>query len=592
MSKRKRKSGDKRRRHHISSRRGRRLAAGAGLTIGATLAAGGTAQAADFTVTSLADTGGTCDLSGCTLRSAIDAANLNPADSDRILFASDLSGSIDLIASLPPITGPVSIYGPGPDQLAVSGGGAFPIFHFDAPSHFNASIEALTLRGGSTSASGGAIDNDGANLSVRGSVITGNHAGGAGGGIYSDYYLLLAGSVVSNNTAGGAGGGIEANSQITPGNQLAVSRSTISHNHAGGSGGAIDISGSGGNITDSTFSFNDADLGGGAIEDNSTQLFAGYSTFDHNHADGSGGAVEAPGASGFFGTHQATLSYNSAGASGGAVDVAGPFQLRQTTVADNSAVNSGGGVHSSGLGTPGLYNTIVASDAAATDPDLAGAFDAQFSLVEATAAATLNTTVTGSNIFGLDPQLGPLANNGGLTLTRALPLTSPAVDQGTRASYQGDQRFLPRSIDLPTIANSTAAGADASDIGAFELQQGPAAPGGTTGSPGSSNRPKCEGKKATIVPRGKHGRLLSGTSGRDVIVGTDRDESIGGGGGNDIICAGGGDDSVKGGAGNDRLYGEDGEDTLLGQAGRDLMVGGERRDICIGGPGKDTRDSC
>ena len=47
---------------------------------------------------------------------------------------------------------------------------------------------------------------------------------------------------------------------------------------------------------------------------------------------------------------------------------------------------------------------------------------------------------------------------------------SPAVDQGAAFGLTTDQRGVLRPIDFPTIPNSTAAGADGSDIGAFELQ--------------------------------------------------------------------------------------------------------------------------
>jgi hypothetical protein len=47
---------------------------------------------------------------------------------------------------------------------------------------------------------------------------------------------------------------------------------------------------------------------------------------------------------------------------------------------------------------------------------------------------------------------------------------SPAVDQGTSAGLGTDQRGAVRPIDLPSIPNSSAPGADGSDIGAVEFQ--------------------------------------------------------------------------------------------------------------------------
>ena len=76
----------------------------------------------------------------------------------------------------------------------------------------------------------------------------------------------------------------------------------------------------------------------------------------------------------------------------------------------------------------------------------------------------------GGDIVNTDPQLGPLEDNGGPTATMALATTSPAVDRGAAFGLATDQRGLPRPFDFSSVPNSSAAGADGSDIGAFELQ--------------------------------------------------------------------------------------------------------------------------
>jgi len=66
-------------------------------------------------------------------------------------------------------------------------------------------------------------------------------------------------------------------------------------------------------------------------------------------------------------------------------------------------------------------------------------------------------TNTGS-LNNTNPKLGPLANNGGLTLTMALLPGSPAIDAGdTAVAAFTDQRGFPRPVGL------------AADIGAYEL---------------------------------------------------------------------------------------------------------------------------
>ncbi len=69
-------------------------------------------------------------------------------------------------------------------------------------------------------------------------------------------------------------------------------------------------------------------------------------------------------------------------------------------------------------------------------------------------ACSLVHNVNG-NIIGQDPQLGPLAQNGGVTQTMLLSLGNPAINAGTNSGCPTtDQRGLPRDAQC--------------DIGAFE----------------------------------------------------------------------------------------------------------------------------
>src|SRR4051812_2764616 len=83
------------------------------------------ARAASFTVTTLADNDdGTCDVSHCSLREAINAANAAAGD-DTITFG--VNGTIALTANLPNITanGALTILGNGPNLTIIDGGGSF-----------------------------------------------------------------------------------------------------------------------------------------------------------------------------------------------------------------------------------------------------------------------------------------------------------------------------------------------------------------------------------------------------------------------------------------------------------------------------------
>ena len=70
---------------------------------------------------------------------------------------------------------------------------------------------------------------------------------------------------------------------------------------------------------------------------------------------------------------------------------------------------------------------------------------------------TFTESAPGTNLFGLDPLLGPLAMNGGPTLTHALLPGSPALDRGS-SSVAEDQR----GYGFERVVGAAA------DIGAYE----------------------------------------------------------------------------------------------------------------------------
>ncbi|WP_267874090.1 DUF4214 domain-containing protein [Massilia soli] len=86
---------------------------------------------------------------------------------------------------------------------------------------------------------------------------------------------------------------------------------------------------------------------------------------------------------------------------------------------------------------------------------------------------------------------------------------------------------------------------------------------------------------------------LTGTSGRDVLHGSDLADTLDGGtGGADSLYGYGGNDHLSGGdepddAAGDKLYGGDGDDSLYGNAGRDALFGGSGDDRIFGGTGND-----
>ena len=130
--------------------------------------------------------------------------------------------------------------------------------------------------------------------------------------------------------------------------------------------------------------------------------------------------------------------------------------VQSSTIAGNSA-NEGGGIATTD-GSASIVDTIVAANTAPNGgADVNGTLDSLGNNLIGNPAGA--TGLTARDLVGLNPDLGPLQNNGGPTPTMALLPGSPAIDAGTTTSTLAtDQRGLTRVIN------------GASDIGAFELQ--------------------------------------------------------------------------------------------------------------------------
>jgi hypothetical protein len=417
---------------------------------------GGAAQAATLTVGSKADTTGATDCADsantdCTLRQAILDGNNDPGST--ITFRSGLSGRITLGSGLPFIFVPMTISGPGAGQLAIDGNGAGRVFDIYTDTGDDVSISGLTITNGSTSGPGAGIRSKYADLTLSDAVVSGNDAEQNGGGVdaYDGGSLTIENSTISGNSSGGRGGGVATNA--FGGTEATIRNSTISGNSG-------------------------VDFGGGVYLDFMSPALVENSTIYGNRITASG----------------------SASASGGGIyaygaPVGNPGQtILGSTITHNSAPR-GGGIGAGGAAdyaTTRVRNSIVSGNSAPDGPDLStytdgGSLEVAFSLIGGVDPdATLNQT--GPNLFGQDPQLGPLADNGGATKTQKPAATSPAIDQGAAFGLGSDQRGLGRPFEIPSIPN--AAGGDGSDIGAVELQ--------ASELPSSAFTAKLKGKKLIV----------------------------------------------------------------------------------------------
>lgn len=250
-----------------------------------------------FEVNSLADPGdGVCDVAECTLREAIEAADLTIAD-DTINFQPGLSGTITLTAgTLDDLYG-ITINGPGASLLTIDAQQDSPVMWigaFSSYAAYTATLHGLTLTGGSSTSTGAGIKSGAQSLILDAVTITGNQTSNEGGGVFSrgNTITLQNGTLISNNQAGLNGGGISAFNSTS----LQCVNSSVIGNVAEMSGGGAMVGSA--NLDNCTFSDNqangaEADGYGGGLHAMQTATIAN-STFTDNHSDlGYGGGVTA-----------------------------------------------------------------------------------------------------------------------------------------------------------------------------------------------------------------------------------------------------------------------------------------------------------
>lgn len=317
-----------------------------------------------------------------SLREAIGMANANPGE-DEIVFAEDANGSIDLVFGQLSITDSVSIHGNGATHTIINGQHSSRVFDVTSSVGFVV-LDSVSVTNGQTSGtgeSGGGIRSLGGTLIVSNSEITGNATTGPqshGGGLFAQN------------------------------GDISIIASTIAANSTSGL-----------------------------------------------NSGGSGVRVE----SGVLSVQNSTVSGNSAGSTsavGGAISVnGGALAVSSSTLVFNSSASTtqpGGGIFANNADVT-LINSILAANTNATAPDLyriSGTLSIQNTLVGSNQGTSLteaqspdaNGNLIGSSAAPINPLVGPLADNGGRTLTHALQATSPAIDRGlaSLAFDSSDQR--------------------------------------------------------------------------------------------------------------------------------------------------------
>jgi hypothetical protein len=350
------------------------------------------------------------------------------------------------------VTGPVHLHDNSATDANLGSGGAIS-------SSGDTTVNGATLED-NDARSGGAVSYGGGNLgqlSILNSTIHGNVATSGGGGIVTTGPTTITGSEISSNavsapddatSAAHLGGGIV----VSSGADATISDSTISTNGTGSAdpddgvwGGGIGVFGKL-TLLRSTVSGNLL-LGGLP----SSRLGAGI--------------MVSPGSSASAELENSTLSGNAAPAGsgeGGALDVGAgtTATVLQSTIAGNSALTAPGIDND---GTTKLIRSIVdQGGVGCTGPITANArnLDAGMACVGA---------VNDTDLEFANAMLGPLANNGGPTRTRALLPGSPAINAIPNVSACTGLDKLPLTTDQRGFPRPVPAGG-ACDSGAFEVQ--------------------------------------------------------------------------------------------------------------------------
>ena len=395
-----------------------------------------------------------------TLRQAI--ADIAPGGT--ITFTPSLAGQTITLASGLLINNSMTIDGSGlTPRLAISGNNAWPIFEIGK--NLTTSIKSLVLKNGFTN--GFNYTDFGAAIFMDlGSILSADHVTFSGNQSYKAGAIYISGTASATilnsefdlNSSQSEGGAIFVNSR----GNLTVEYSVFTQNSAD-DGGAIDLDSAGTRLLEyNTFSNNTA-LHGGAIE--ITQTSNSLTTLDDNlfsgnsssSGGGAGGAVYISQSSvpASLSMLNNTFYANQAANVGGAIYTSGTATIENNTFSNNQARltgNSGASLYLSAPASTLLYNNILANNTGGGEC---------FSFGQA--FTTGNNNFVGDDsaaclpILTGNPQLGPLADNGGPTQTMALLPGSPAIDAGDNIHCPPtDQRGIARPQG-PSC-----------DIGAFE----------------------------------------------------------------------------------------------------------------------------
>lgn len=331
-------------------------------------------------------------------------------------------------------------------------------------------ISNMRLQNGQTTAgpnfagNGGAVFNSGT-LTLQNVDMVDNHAVHGGGAVFNINTVELNNVQIFSNTAATAGGGIyNINNGV-----ISITESTVAHNTATGGasgGGGINADGVSLYIQNTAIFDNSSNyFGGGLFISVSDQAILENATLSDNQGvTGAGFYINQ----GTVTATNTTVSGNTASNNYGGIYITGSganLYMQNSTIANNTRINTTGtgynGIYFGGGATASMINTILAYNQ------------------NRNCFSTLAPTSLGHNLSsdlhcgldqsgdlpGVDPLLGPLADNGGSVHTHALLPGSQAIDAGDDVQCPvTDARGINRPYDGDGDSTATC------DIGAVEAR--------------------------------------------------------------------------------------------------------------------------
>ncbi len=352
-----------------------------------------------------------------SLREVIQLTNAS-VGLDLVRIDPSVAGTITLLPALGSltITDPVSIAGPGADQLTVApqAGSSFRVFDI-AASAGDVSISGLTLTRGNPNDVGGAI------------------------------WFRSTGT-------------------------LLISHSTLRANQAT-QGAAIFNDGGTVNIVASTLSGNDANSHGGGVAALAGSIHVTSSTISGNSSNGFGGGIYSVDAT--VSLINSTVTLNQAGLQGGGVgliddDGGETLTIENSIVAANTALNDADFI------APGAPGTNLNVDFSLIG-DNSGTTLAESVIIGGTPQPDARGNLIGGGANPvISPLVDPLGDNGGPTPTHALRDGSLAIDRGGSHLLPSDAFDIDGDGDLAETLPTDQRGAGrlvgaGLDIGAFEI---------------------------------------------------------------------------------------------------------------------------